>query len=385
MVRPQQLNLSNWRQPPQNRWAFHHVREVLPSASIDQGGDASSLEPAPTAVIDDLTFTGLDEATWNLDRWHAETDADALLVAHRGRLVHEWYAHDAIAINPHIVFSVSKSITAALAGVLQGQGLIDPARGVIEYIPELAGSAFADASLQQVLDIQVSMEFEEDYFATSGTFIDYRAATGWHSCALDEIDCHLHAFLCDLKPGSGVHGTQFQYRSPNSDLLGWVLERAGGQPLAQLLSEYLWQPMGAEHDGYITLDRKGAPRAAGGICVLPRDLLRFGEMVRQHGKVNGCAVIPAGWVEDCARGGSLEAWQRDDSIRDFPEGHYRNCWYQTGDAHRVMLAIGIHGQWVYIDPVAEVTIVKLSSQAEPVRLDLDSINLQAFARLCAAL
>jgi CubicO group peptidase (beta-lactamase class C family) len=384
MDRPQQLNLSNWRQPPQSRWAFHHVREVIPSEPIYRGGRSSRFESAPVAAINDVTFSGLEGQPWNLRRWQDETCTDALLVAHQGRLVHEWYAHDAIEINPHIVFSVSKSITATLAGVLVEQGLIDPSRPVVEYIPELAGSGFEGASLQHVLDMQVSIDFEEDYLATSGVFVDYRTATAWHPCAPDEIDKNLHDFLCTLKPGGGAHGEKFQYRSPNSDLLGWVLERASGRRLAQLLSELLWQPMGAEKNGYVTVDRKGAPRSAGGICMLPRDLLRFGEMVRLNGYANEQQVIPSTWIEDCSKGGSHEAWARGESSKEFARGQYRNKWYQTGDAHQTMLAAGIHGQYIYIDRVAEVTVVKLSSQAMPLRLDLDTINLNAFASICAA-
>ena len=383
--RPAELNLSNWRQPPQSRWAFHHVGEIVPSEPIYRGVRSTRFDRAPVAAIDDVTLPGLEDAEWNLRQWHDETCTDALLVAHRGQLVHEWYADEGIERNPHIAFSVSKSITATLAGVLVEQGLIDPARPVVDYIPELAGSGYEGASLQHVLDMQVSIDFEEDYLATSGVFVDYRTATAWHPCALDQIDDNLHDFLCRLKPGGGEHGYRFQYRSPNSDLLGWILERASGQRLAQLLSERLWQPMGAEKNGYVTVDRKGAARTAGGICVIPRDLLRFGELVRLRGYANEQQVIPAAWIEDCSDGGSHEAWQRGESAKEFPHGQYRNKWYQTGDEHRVMLAIGIHGQWIYIDPVAEVTIVKLSSQAMPLRLDLDAINLRAFANICAAI
>jgi CubicO group peptidase (beta-lactamase class C family) len=118
--------------------------------------------------------------------------------------------------------------------------------------------------------------------------------------------------------------------------------------------------------------------------VLPRDLLRFGELVRLNGYANDRQVIPAAWIEDCSSGGSHEAWERGESAKEFLHGQYRNKWYQTGDAHRTLLAIGIHSQYIYIDRAAEVTIVKLSSQALPLRLDLDAINLQAFANLCAA-
>lgn len=381
LSRPAELNLSNWRLPGNGRWAFHHVREIIASEEIACGQESARFDKEINPAVAGVMLAGLGGAEWSLQRWLDESSSDALLVAHRGVLVHEWYANAAIEVNPHIVFSISKSMTATLAGVLVEQGLLEPTKGLVEYIPELAESGYRDASLQQLLDMVVSIDFNEDYLATSGKFIDYRTATGWHPCEVAAIDQNLHDFLCTLEPGNGAHGARFEYKSPNSDLLGWILERASGEGLASLFSRYLWQPMGAEANAYITVDRKGNPRAAGGLCVRPRDLLRFAELVRKRGYANGRQVIPQSWIEDCSDGGSLEAWSAGSSTREFAAGSYRNKWYQTGDEHRSMLAIGIHSQWIYINPVTEVTIIKLSSQGEPLRPDLDDINLQSLRQI----
>jgi CubicO group peptidase (beta-lactamase class C family) len=384
LIRPVELNLSNWRLPGNGHWAFHHVREIIASEEISCGKEVDRLDTEINPAVAELRLGGLGAADWSLQRWLDESSSDALLVAHRGKLVHEWYGDEAMEKNPHIVFSVGKSMTATLAGVLVEQGLLEPAEGLAQYIPELANSGYCDASVQQLLDMQVNIDFNEDYLDTSGHYRAYRTATAWHPCAEDAIDQNLHDFLCSLGRGKGAHGVRFEYKSPNSDLLGWVLERASGTGLASLFSRYLWQPMGAEANAYVTVDRKGNPRAAGGICVLPRDLLRFAELVRNRGRANGQQLVPAAWIEDCSDGGSLETWRAGESAKEFPAGSYRNKWYQTGDEHRAMLAIGIHSQWIYINPVTEVTIIKLSSQAAPLRLDLDDINLQAFSRISQA-
>lgn len=378
--RPASLNLSNWRQPPHGRWAFHHVREIVPSEPIYRGRESAEL-PRAAVTLGNVTAAGPEGETWTLEQWRDASFTDALLVAHRGRLTCEWYADEDMETSPHIVFSVSKSITATLAGVLVERGLLDPAKPVVDYIPELADSAYGDARLQHVLDMAVRVEFDEDYLATSGKFVEYRTATAWHPCETDAIDQNLHDFLCGLQRAEGEHGEVWQYRSPNSDLLGWVLERAAGERLASLMSREMWQPMGAEKNAYVTVDRKGAARTAGGICVIPRDLMRFAELVRNRGVAMGRQVIPAAWIDDCSQGGNREAWRRGESAKEFPDGRYRNKWYQTGDEHQSLVAIGIHGQWIYLDPVTEVSIVKLSSQDLPLMPELDNVNLRMFASI----
>ncbi len=380
--RPEQLNLSNWRQSPYSQWSFHHVREVIPTENIPAAEGVTIDWPIAEYRLDQLSFDGANAETWSLERLHQSTCTDALLVAHQGKLVHEWYAHDDIGWQPHIVFSVSKSITATLAGVLVEQGLLDPRQPVLDYLPELGKSAYADCSVQQVLDMTVSVDFDEIYTATEGKFVEYRVSTGWHPGAIDQIDLGLHDFLTSLERGNDPHGQVFEYKSPNSDLLGWILETAAGERLANLFSRYLWQPMAAEADACITLDRKGAARSAGGFCAIPRDLLRFGELMRNQGRVGDRQVIPTAWVVDCREGGDPQAWQRSLATEKFPNGSYRNKWYQTGNDHHAFCAIGIHSQWIYIDPIAEVVIVKLSCQPDPLNTQVGSANLRSFEAIC---
>ena len=380
--RPDQLNLSNWRQSPYSQWSFHHVREVVPTENIPAARETVADWPVAEHRLDQLSFEGANAEPWSLDQLHQSTCTDALLIAHQGKLVHEWYAHDDMGRQPHIVFSVSKSITATLAGVLVEQGLLDPGKPVLDYLPVLGESAYADCSVQQVLDMTVSLDFDEIYTATEGKFVEYRISTGWHPGAIDQIDLGLHDFLISLKRGNDPHGQVFEYKSPNSDLLGWILETVAGERLANLFAKYLWQPMGAEADACITLDRKGAARSAGGFCAIPRDLLRFGELMRNQGRVADRQVIPEAWVEDCRAGGDPEAWQRGVTVERFPNGSYRNKWYQTGNDHRAFCATGIHSQWIYIDPIDEVVIVKLSCQPDPLNAQLGSANLRSFEAIC---
>ncbi|TJW95488.1 MAG: serine hydrolase, partial [Mesorhizobium sp.] len=161
--------------------------------------------------------------------------------------------------------------------------------------------------------------------------------------------------------------------------------RASGQRFAELMHEKLWLPLGAMSEASVTVDMAGTARAAGGISVTPRDLARIGEMMRQGGMANGRRIVPEAWVRDTvSTGGDAEAWQRGAMAFLFPQGRYRNKWYQTGAASGAFCGIGIHGQWLYVDPKAEVVITKMSSQPEPVneRLDVDMIAFfEALSRM----
>jgi hypothetical protein len=113
--RPELLNLANWRQSPYSQWSFHHVREVIPTEAITADPGASLDWPVARHGLEQITFDGVNGETWSLNQLHQSTHSDALLVAHQGKLVHEWYSHEDIGKKPHIVFSVSKSMTATLA------------------------------------------------------------------------------------------------------------------------------------------------------------------------------------------------------------------------------------------------------------------------------
>jgi hypothetical protein len=379
-----QVTLANWRLAPFSRWAFHNVRQILPTAAIQRGSSPAALGRDPHAV-ERVGFHGPDGTEWTVGRMLAATYTDGFLVLQRGRVVAETYAAGQRPGTPHIVFSVSKSVTGSVAGVLAGRGQLDPDAPVISYIPEAAGSAYGDCTVRHVLDMTVGIDFVEDYLDPHGDFARYRVATAWNPVPPDGAALDLRGFLVTLKRDAHPHGQVYHYVSPNSDLLGWILERASGLPYAELISEALWRPMGAEFDAYVTVDRLGAPRSAGGVCVTLRDLARFGELMRLGGGMEGRRVVPKSWVDDILANGDPEAWRRGDGTRFLPKGKYRSQWYVTGNAHGTYCAIGIHGQWVYVDPEAEVVIAKQSSQPMPLDEAADNLTMAGFDALARAL
>jgi CubicO group peptidase (beta-lactamase class C family) len=371
------VTLANWRTAPFSQWAFQNVSEIVPSAVIPAKAQGEAL-PLDLGALKDLQVTGIGGVNQSLQAFLTASETDELVVMRDGRVVAEWSADHSDPARPHIIFSVSKSLTALLAGILAGKGLLSFDKLVVDYVPEVAGSAYADATVQQLFDMEISVDFVEDYLDTSGGFDRYRRATGWNPDRPENPAPDLKGFICSIGKGGWQHGEKHAYRSPNTDLAGIVLERAAGARLAALLSAHLWQPMGASSNAMVTVDRVGTARAAGGMSATARDLALIGELVRKKGD----GLISETFIDDLWTGGSRDAWQNGDQATLFASGSYRSYWYETGAGE--LAAIGIHGQWIWIDPATATVVVKLSSQALPVDAELDQAIVSVLRKVSSA-
>ena len=378
------ITLANWRQHPQMEWSYRNVRELLPTANIARSSTPVAL-PRSLGYLDDIAFEDLKGETTTVADALRSTYVDGFLVLHRGRIVTEWYAHGLTPDAQHLIFSVSKSIAGAIGGILTGQGRLDPDAPVVSYLPELKASVYGTCAVRHLLDMSVGIRFDEDYDDGEGDVIRYRRAAGWDLPTRGAPPIHLRDYLGTMRPGGQPHGYAFHYVSPNTDVLGWVYERVCGMPYAKIVAENLWGPLGAENDAYITVDSQGAARVAGGICATLRDLARFGEMMRNHGVSNGRQVVPSWWIDDIRKNGNAEAWSRGDLVVVFPNGNYRNKWYTVDRDRTAFAAVGIHGQWIYIDPAAETVIVRVSSQPTPMDIELDCMWLCGYAAIASHL
>lgn len=351
-------NLGNWRQAPYCHWAFHHVREIVPTAEIAHAPDqvwalGQGSHDIPPAVLE-AAIAGIQ--------------TDALVIAHRGQIVHETYRNGMTARDPHILMSVSKSMLGLLAGTLVAAGQLDEAAPLTHYLPEMAETGYAGATVRDALDMRVGVAFEEDYFTTEGPIIEYRYAANWNPLPDGHTPYDLRSFQSLMTDRDGPHNGRFHYVSPVTDLLAWVCERASGKRYADLLSENLWQPMGAEAPGYITVDRIGGPRAAGGVCVTARDLARVGLLVAAGGARDGRQIIPEGWIRDILTNADKDAWRDGDFAEKFApfDMAYRSKWYVHGGEAPLVHGLGIHGQFLFIDPTRELSIAWLSSENDPI-------------------
>ncbi len=380
-IRPEGTDLSNWRTTPFSRWAFQNVRALIPSDNIATKKSrplAEDIQSLPQSLSLE------NGASVDLQKLLVTSETDSLLILHQGKVVSRWQAPHTDVSRPHIVFSISKSITAMLAGILVEQNIINVDKPVLHYLPGTRGSAYADAALRNLLDMNVALGFTEEYLNPDGDYFRYRNATCWNPVDQTASPETLELFLYSLGKADYEHGQVFNYKSPNTDLLGLVLERAAGISYADLLSTLIWQPMGATGEAYVTVDRGLLARGAGGICVTLEDLARFGELLLNHGAVGDVQIIPEFWIADTRMAGNESAWQRGDFTTLLPTGCYRNLCYQLRDKDNCFMGLGIHGQWLFINPTTNVVIAKLSSQTLPVDESLDLRVLQTLQALTRA-
>jgi CubicO group peptidase (beta-lactamase class C family) len=381
-----QVTLANWRTSPFNKWAFQHVRELIPTADVPNDPAAVWAIPLARRDWDGLV---LDHAghSMSFPDFLDETGTDGIVILHRGQKVFEAYPSGMEPDVSHIWMSVSKSILGIVAGILVEQKWLQPDEMVTAYVPEISETAYARATVRDLLDMRVGVAFDEDYTATSGRIIEYRKAQNWDSPGPGDPPSDLRSFFRSLSAADGEHGGRFHYVSPNTDLLGWVVERASGRRYADLLSELLWGPLGARSSAYITVDRLGAPRAAGGFCATVEDLARVGQLIVQGGRRNNAEVIPKRWIDDITYGGSAEAWDRGDFVPYFPglPMHYRSKWYVTREDAPMLFGVGVFGQNLFVDPKNEIVIAKCSSQASAMDERLIAITTAAITRVRAFL
>ena len=342
------MTLHDWQASPHNRWSFQHVDQLVPSVEISRGD-------GPVLELLDATPT-LDV---EIDDFLKRSYTDGLIVLRGHEVLAERYLNGMTPSTRHLLQSVSKSMCAAVFGRYVDGGLVAVGEPVARYLPELAASAYGDATVQQVLDMTVAVHYDEEYTDPDSEVQTHERVGRWRSPLPTDPDS-TYAFLPTLRK-AGEHGRRFLYCSANTEVLAWILERVSGRPFTELLHDQLWSQLGAQHDASVTIDAAHFPMASGGISVTLRDLARFGRMLLDAGRgPEGTDVVPPVWIDDIRAGGDVTA--AAEAMGDVhPRGSYRNQFWITGDGHGCFYGVGIYGQYVWMNPTADVVIAKMSS------------------------
>ena len=357
-IRPNNLTLSNFQFGPINRWSFSHLREVLPTVNIEHSyGQTLKLKKSKNYTNNfSLNYDGQIQS---IDEIVKKRFIDGIIILKNDEILFEQYYGNLTEDKPHLMNSISKSVVGLLAGKLEQDGLIDFDKPVSYYVPELSKSGWGPDSLRLVLDMKDGSDYSEDYPDFTTTFRIQDCVIGWTDADYcpEKIENGLYNFLPTIGRKESNIGT-FKYRSGSTDVIGWVLEKVSGKPLANLISEYIWKPMGAEFDAYITVDESGFVLADHGMNSTLRDLSRIGLLVLNEGKAFGQQIVPAEFIKDMHVHEDPN-WPYD--VSDGTSPYYRSFWWGKGNTERDLNGYGIHGQLLRVAPQAEMVVAIYST------------------------
>ncbi|GAA1316049.1 serine hydrolase [Streptomyces sanglieri] len=340
-------------------------RELLPSRRVWRGPGPARELPTDAAGLDRLTITTPDGRGLPLQDLFESARTDAFLVMHRGTVVHESHLHGLQPHDAHFNASAAKSYIGLVAAVLAHQGVLDRTARASSYIPELAGTAFGDSTVDHLLHMGTQVSYAgrpfdkpveaQRYFAVVAPALrpyGYSGPTG--------IREHLATARATAAPG-----TEFRYENGNVEALAEILRRITGTTTSALLSDLIWSRLGADEDAYYVLDGEGVEAACGGFSATARDIARLGEMIRLGGAVGDRQIVPAAVtaaIPDAPKG-YAERVRFPAAPPDTPAAlSYHDFWWILNDPYGSFMASGIHGQRLFVSPGLETVIVHYGSQ-----------------------
>ncbi len=353
------LRHSSWDRAPWNRWSFQHVREIVPTASVWRGtGPVTPLPEAPQE-IERIDFE-IDGKRDRVGSFLQSSYTDGFLVLHRGKVVAEHYLNGMTVRTPHLSQSVAKSIVGTVAGILIGRGEIHPSKLMTFYLPELEATAYRGATVQHVLDMTSGVLFDETYTALDSDMAQLDVACGWKESTNPAWPQSVWELILGLRQSETPHGSSFRYRSIETDVLAFALQKVSGTSLAELVSRELWAPMGPEEDAYFTVDSTGYAHADGGFNATLRDYARFALLHLGRGEIGGRRIVPVSWIDETRQGNPTVFGESE----ILPNGAYHNQFWIEDTKRGAYMARGVFGQLIYIDPKADFAAIKLSSWPE---------------------
>ena len=387
---------------PAIRYSVNHMREFFPTRIVEANKEKShKLKSKLNNDIDDLTFipwspisSSLSNGEWKSEnQFFTETKetpmtireflnknyVDGIIILHDGKIIYERYPAGLKQDGIHAAMSVTKSFIGLLSSILIAEKTIKPEKLVTDYLPELGKSGFAEATVQQVLNMTTAIQYSEDYNNPNAEVWQYSQAGNPFKSEKYTGPQNIYEYLETVKKiPKQEHGELFGYKTINTEVMGWIISRVTNMCVTELISKKIWIPMGASTDGLFLLDSAGKAQAGGGFSLNLRDMAILGEMLRNKGKVGNKQIIPEEAVELVAKGGDPNVFAKSEEYPKLKGWSYHNFWWITNNAHGAYMARGVHGQAIYIDPAAKMVIVRFASNPLSSNKYIDPISIPAY-------
>jgi CubicO group peptidase (beta-lactamase class C family) len=359
---------------PLNEWTFTHMNWLMPTERVPCGLNYLPLSAAHVPL--NLTYR-FDERDYSLADLHRRTFTTAFVVLHHGRIVHESYPGAFAGPRTRMqLFSLSKSVTSMLLGIALADGAIGSVKDLItDYRPDFRGTAYQDVTLADLLDMSSGVGELESWEGNASIIRDFERAV------LSGGDVPA---IVRSAPRTASIGERFNYSTFDAQILSWVLEAATGRTLAAYASEHLWTRIGAERDAYYGLTRS-QPRTAigaGAFNATARDLARLGLLMAHDGRFAGEQIVPRDWVRRSSGTDLPHLAVGALGPSGYDHYGYANQWWTLGESSfYAFTGLGVHGQYLFVDPAADVVIVKCSAWPTEDDPDRDRETITALRRV----
>jgi len=342
---------------------FSDMESMIPTVTIKRTGPVNSfghqLKPLPE------TFVYKGERR-TLASYLTDSNATALVVIKGNDITFEGYYQGTKELDQRISWSMAKSFLSAIFGVAVTDGLIpDLDQAVTDYVPLLKGSGYDGVSIKNVLQMSSGVYFNEDY----GDFNSDINRFGRVMALGGSFDEFAATLTTDREQGTYMH-----YVSIDTHVVGMVLRAATGRSIVDYFNEKLWSKLGTEQDAIYLVDNTGEPMVLGGLNLISRDYARFGTLYRDFGVLKGEQIIPSQWIEDSITPDAphLQPGERDSSDTTLGYGYQ---WWIPEQADGEFMALGIYGQYIYVNRKADVVIVKNSANRGFMDNDFESKDI----------
>ncbi len=327
---------------------FSNMKDLFFWVPVKRSGDISPLLDEKLDLPQSYEFKGEPKL---VQSWLDQTKTTSLLVLREGRITHEEYLLGTKPEDKRISWSMAKSFLSAMFGVVVADGRIKSLDDSVDsYVPKLKGTVYEGVTIRNVLNMASGVKFDEDYEAFNSD-INKMGRVLALGGSMDE-------FAAGLPAREREQGVARQYTSIDTHILGMVLRAVTGKDLPALMEELLWSKLGVEDDAYYLTDGHGVAFALGGLNMRTRDYARFGQMMLNFGSFNGSQVIPTAWAVDSVLPSA--------PLPPGGAGHldYGYQWWVPKNSDGEFFALGIYGQYIYVNRPARVVIVKTSAHRD---------------------
>lgn len=358
------VDLSNWGEPVNRNWAYRHTVNIFPYTARVSRGDSPAHEfgsaPADLSTVE-VNYRGRKML---FDEYLYESHSDGVIVVRDNNIVYENYRR-MDANDRHLCQSISKTTLSSIIGGLVSDGLIDPARTVDHYISDVA-SGFSGIRLQDLLDMNVALDFSEDFTDPHADIHDYEVIQCWHPDPGNQHEGYLRYLKAIERDENLALEGITHYLCPNTDMLACIAEQVSGKRIAELFEDRIYRHIGAESDSYFSLDATGMASSSGGWIVRLRDLARYGQIYANMGVANdGAEVIPRAWLDDCRDTTKGTNYYLGEGYK------YHNQMTSDGES---FCHLGVGGQLLYANPASKTVVAQFSTTSMPSNGDLDFGN-----------